>query len=129
MKADLSERSKILFIIFVSLGIYYPSIFGEENSVDDIRMITQIMNTTNIDWKNIFLPESSLYYYRPVLWLSYVIDGLLFVGYYYRLGQYYLAINDRRNAIESFKESVRLSPDQYFSEPARRLIKRLEERS
>jgi tetratricopeptide (TPR) repeat protein len=78
MKADLSERFKVLFIIFVSLGIYYPSIFGEENSVDDVRMITQILNTKDIDWKNIFLPESSLYYYRPVLWLSYVVDGLLF---------------------------------------------------
>lgn len=74
----MSDRIKILFIIFIALGIYYPSIFGEENTVDDVRMITNLLNIDRVDLKSIFLPGSSIYYYRPVLWLSFLMDRFLF---------------------------------------------------
>lgn len=74
----LSDRYKILFILFVALGIYYPSIFGEINSVDDQEMITALINTEKIDLKGLFLPLRPFDYYRPILWLSFLLDRFLF---------------------------------------------------
>lgn len=78
MKAEIRDRYKILFIIFVSLGIYYPSIFGSVNSIDDYRMITSLINTQKTDWKGIFLPGGAVYYYRPLLVLSFFFDRFVF---------------------------------------------------
>lgn len=74
----LSDRYKILFILFVSLSIYYPSIFGEINTVDDQEMITALINTEKIDLKGLFLPFRPFDYYRPLLWLSFLLDRFLF---------------------------------------------------
>lgn len=74
----MSDRYKVLFIAFVSLGIYYPSLFGEINSVDDYQMITALMNTDRIPWKELFLPSSSPVYYRPLLMLTFYFDRFAF---------------------------------------------------
>jgi tetratricopeptide (TPR) repeat protein len=74
----LSDKGKILFIMFVTLGIYYPSIFGEINSVDDEDMITTLINTAYIDLKELFLPFKPFIYYRPILWFSFLLDRFLF---------------------------------------------------
>lgn len=64
----------VLLLIFVTLGIYYPTIFAGANSLDDLQMINAYINIDNIDLKSFFLPGSSGYYYRPILGLSFLID-------------------------------------------------------
>lgn len=64
----------VLLLIFVTLGIYYPTIFAGANSLDDLQMINAYINVDNIDLKSFFLPGSSGYYYRPILGLSFLID-------------------------------------------------------
>jgi tetratricopeptide (TPR) repeat protein len=78
MKIDISKRYQVLFIIFVSLGVYYPSIFGQANSVDDVRIITNLFNIRHFDLINLFFPKSPLGYYRPVLLLSFLLDRFVF---------------------------------------------------
>jgi tetratricopeptide (TPR) repeat protein len=46
--------------------------------------------------------------------------------YQYRLGQLYLTLGDKRRALESFKEAIRSSPNEYFSPAARKLINHLQ---
>lgn len=75
----LSDRYKVLLIIFLSLGIYYPSIFGVINSVDDADMVNHLMNMESINLKGLFLPGDSLKYYRPVLYLTFVLDRFLWL--------------------------------------------------
>jgi len=64
----------VLFLIFVTLGIYYPSIFSGANSVDDVQMMTIYLNTDRFDLKELFLPGGSGYYYRPLLGLTFIFD-------------------------------------------------------
>lgn len=74
----LSDRYKILFILFVSLGIYYPSIFGQINSVDDQQMIDTLINTDRVNLKELFFPFRPFDYYRPILWLTFLFDRFFF---------------------------------------------------
>lgn len=64
----------VLLLVFITLGIYYPTIFAGVNSLDDLQMINAYINVDNIDLKSLFLPGSSGYYYRPILGLSFLID-------------------------------------------------------
>lgn len=77
MQVEISDNNKILFLIFVSLGIYYPAIFGQVNSVDDFKMMQSLFSIDKIDWKGLFFPQSDLYYYRPLLYLTYITDHFL----------------------------------------------------
>lgn len=73
---QLSNRFKVLFILFVVLGVYYPVIFAGTNSIDDHRMIMQLEELERVDWKGLFLPGGG-YYYRPLLMLSFIADKFL----------------------------------------------------
>lgn len=64
----------VLLLVFVSLGVYYPSIFAGATSVDDIQMITAYINIDRFDLKALFLPGTSGYYYRPLLGLTFFFD-------------------------------------------------------
>lgn len=64
----------VLLLIFITIGIYYPSIFAGANSLDDLQMIKAYINVDSIDLKSLFLPGSSGYYYRPLLGLSFTFD-------------------------------------------------------
>mgnify|MGYP005840317159 CR=1 FL=1 len=75
----LRQRFQILLIVFITLGIYYPSIFSEFNSLDDEDMINHLMELESIDLKGLFFPESGLQYYRPVLYLTFVLDRFLWL--------------------------------------------------
>lgn len=75
----LTNRFRILFILFVVLGVYYPAIFSGVNSVDDSRMFLKmagIESIESIDWKGLFMPGGG-YYYRPLLMLTFYADKLL----------------------------------------------------
>lgn len=67
----------ILFLIFVTLGIYYPTIFAEINPVDDIQVITSYIVSDRFDLKALFIPSDSGYYYRPLLGLSFIFDKIV----------------------------------------------------
>lgn len=69
----LSDNYKIIFIVFLVLGIYYPAISGGINSVDDIHIIDAYGINSHITLQDIFLPSRS-YYYRPIIELSYYLD-------------------------------------------------------
>lgn len=77
---NIREKFRVLFIIFVSLGVYYPSIFGIVNSVDDFKMLNNLLNTESFDLKGVFFPGSSVYYYRPILASSFLLDQYLWSG-------------------------------------------------
>lgn len=68
----IKTRYKILFILFVVLGLYYPSIFSGFNSVDDSRIISYLEDT-DFNLFDIVIPGKS-HYYRPVIWLTYFFD-------------------------------------------------------
>lgn len=76
---NISDRYRVIFIIFVALGIYYPSIFGVINSVDDADMVNNLMNMESINWDGLFLPGASLKYYRPVLYFTFILDRFLWL--------------------------------------------------
>ncbi|MFA4828043.1 MAG: tetratricopeptide repeat protein [Thermodesulfovibrionales bacterium] len=80
MKTEIAERYRVLFIIFVSLGVYYPSIFGSATSVDDFKMLNNLLNTESFDLKGVFFSGSSVYYYRPILASSFLLDQYLWSG-------------------------------------------------
>lgn len=64
----------VLFLVFVVLGVYYPLIFAPANSLDDYRMINGFFNSGQLSLKGLFFPGGSGYYYRPLLWLTYIAD-------------------------------------------------------
>ena len=63
---------KILFICFVAIGLYYPSIFSQFNSIDDVRLISYLEDTDST-LVQIFRPGLG-HYYRPVIWLTFFFD-------------------------------------------------------
>ncbi|MDR2550380.1 MAG: hypothetical protein LBD10_09315 [Desulfobulbus sp.] len=67
-----------LVIAVCVLGIYYPSIFSEGLSIDDQQMLQALFNTQRFDLLDLFWPSSSLYYYRPLIGLSFWGDYFLF---------------------------------------------------
>jgi len=73
---QLTNRFRVLLIIFIVLGVYYPSIFAGVNSVDDYKMISVLEDAAGIDLKALFLPGSG-YYYRPLLMLTFFADKFL----------------------------------------------------
>lgn len=68
---------KVLFLLLVVLGVYYPSLFAPTNSIDDRVIITDLLNIEKFDLKSLFLPGTSGYYYRPLLMLTFIADKYL----------------------------------------------------
>lgn len=66
-----------LLLSFVVLGVYYPTLFAPFNSVDDGRMVNDLLNVEHITLREIFIPGGSGQYYRPLLYLSFVADKFL----------------------------------------------------
>ncbi len=69
---------QFLFLAFVAAGVYYPSVFAPELTVDDARMLTALINTERIDLVSLFFPTEGVYYYRPLLILSFYADRFFF---------------------------------------------------
>jgi len=67
----------VLLLIFVTLGIYYPSIFSGANAIDDPQMISAYLNVDRLDLRGLFLPGKSGYYYRPLLGLTLYFDSFI----------------------------------------------------
>lgn len=62
-------------LLFVSaLGIYYPVLFAPFNSLDDLLLVHQLLNTDSFSLKSHFFPGGVSSYYRPVLTLTFIVD-------------------------------------------------------
>jgi protein O-mannosyl-transferase len=67
----------LLFLSFVVLGVYYPTLFAPFSSVDDGRMVNALLNTDHVSLRSIFSPGGSGQYYRPLLYLTFLLDKFL----------------------------------------------------
>jgi len=70
---QLRKPYALLFITLVVLSVYYSSIFADVLIVDDHQMIEGLINTDGFNLKGLFFPGSG-YYFRPAVYLTYIID-------------------------------------------------------
>lgn len=70
----VSFRYKILFIIAILLFIFYPTLFAPLNSLDDLKMVNNLLNLDDFSVKQIFIPAGYGQYYRPLLYLTFIAD-------------------------------------------------------
>ncbi len=71
-----NERRAYLFLFFLLLSCFYPTIQGSPASLDDYRMLMDLELREQIDLPSLFRPNSGLYY-RPLILLSFWLDKLL----------------------------------------------------
>jgi tetratricopeptide (TPR) repeat protein len=74
---NLSNRYLIALLVVIVLGIYYPTIFAPFNTVDDVKMVTGLLNKESLRLREVFFPGGQGYYYRPLLYLSFWLDTFL----------------------------------------------------
>lgn len=74
---NLSFRAAFLLVAAVVLGLYYPLIDAPYNSVDDVKMVHSLLNMDQLDMKNLFFPQGTVYYYRPLLGVTFWLDKVL----------------------------------------------------
>lgn len=74
MDKFLTNHKNILFLALVVLTVYYPSLFAPINSVDDSGLYLHLLNTDTFTVKNIFFSGGNGSYYRPILFLSFMMD-------------------------------------------------------
>lgn len=72
-----SPKLHAALIIFFVFAVYYPSIFAPFTSLDDLKMVNHLLNYDDFTLKGLFLPNSSGTYYRPLLYLTFVMDKYL----------------------------------------------------
>lgn len=57
------------------LAVFYPSVSAELNSIDDMDMVTGLLNLDHWRLKDVFIPRAGEgLYYRPLLSLSFLLD-------------------------------------------------------
>jgi len=67
----------VLLLLFVVLGVYYPTIFAPINSIDDKKIVTRLINTEHFSLTNIIRRYPSSPYYRPLTSASFIADKYL----------------------------------------------------
>jgi len=66
---------RVLILILLILCFYLPFTSHSFNSVDDQEMLNTLLNTADkVDYFHLFFPKKHTYYYRPLLWLSFIFD-------------------------------------------------------
>lgn len=107
----IKTQYQVLFIIFVTLAVYYISINSTINSIDDKKMFNWLLNLNGIDLKHIFFPHSGGYY-RPVSILTFQIDRVLWLlnGSFYHLENILI---HTINAVLVFFLALKLFGDRY----------------
>lgn len=70
---NLTNRTSVLLLIFIVLGLYYPALFAPLQSMDDPGMYDYLLNTDSFTLLSIFAPNGGNYY-RPILLVSYMMD-------------------------------------------------------
>ena len=75
---QLGRRAQILLIIAVGLVVYYPVIFAEFCTVDDVVMVEAYQAVHSWSLKGLFIPGSGAgLYYRPLIAASFLVDRFL----------------------------------------------------
>ncbi len=70
---------QLMLIVAVILAAYYPIAFGDFSRIDDHTIIEAVSNMGPKDVPGLFIPHSQYgAYYRPVLFLSFLLDKYLF---------------------------------------------------
>ena len=67
----------ILFLCFVVLGVYYPSLFAPYSSVDDTRMVNSLLNVESFSLNKILFSTGKGQYFRPLLRLTFHLDRFI----------------------------------------------------
>ena len=57
-------------------AVYYPALFAPLCSVDDVRLVNDLLNRPEIGWVDVWFPRSTTYY-RPLISGSFILDLLL----------------------------------------------------
>lgn len=70
----LSRTFQILLVVFLSLGLYYPLLFAPLNSLDDVQMVNEILNSGEVSFLQLLLPNASGHYYRPLVYYTFILD-------------------------------------------------------
>jgi protein O-mannosyl-transferase len=70
----LKPRFTVLFLIFISLGVYYPTIFAPLNSLDDQLLVQHLINQEGFSFARHFAPTGTYDYFRPLLTLTFEVD-------------------------------------------------------
>jgi protein O-mannosyl-transferase len=71
----LSRKYRLLLLAAATLTVFYPSIFAELNSIDDMEMVTNLLNMDGWSLKELFFPGAGGgLYYRPVLFATFIFD-------------------------------------------------------
>ncbi len=72
----MKVKYQIVFLVCVSLILYYNSINHTVNSIDDYKMFNWLLNIGSINLQHLFFPHCGGYY-RPLCILTYQIDRFL----------------------------------------------------
>lgn len=71
----LNRRYQILLIIFLVLGVFYPTLFAEFTSIDDVMRAEGLMDLDKWSLKQVFFPVThGGLYYRPLIDLTFYLD-------------------------------------------------------
>lgn len=73
---QLRKIYAVLLIFLVVLSVYYTTIFAEILSIDDHKMLDDLLNVDVFTFKGLFFPGGG-YYYRPLLVASFIMDKYL----------------------------------------------------
>lgn len=73
---EITHRRAMLLLSIIVLGVYYPAVFADVNSLDDDLMLDQVSSLGISDIPKLFITTGA--YYRPLVMASYVIDNRLF---------------------------------------------------
>ena len=75
----LRETYGLLFLVFVTLGVYYPAILSDFCTMDDVMGITGMLNFSSKDFLSLFGIGETTFYRRPlnnlVTYGLYLISG------------------------------------------------------
>lgn len=70
----ISSFYQFLLLVFVTLCVYYPTLFVPFNSLDDQIFASNLLNQQGFSLSRHFSPGGTSNYYRPLLSLSFEID-------------------------------------------------------
>jgi len=66
----------LVLILIVILAAYYPALLSPLNSVDDLRMVNELLNHGSFSWHDFIFPTSKSFY-RPLVNSTFILDQLL----------------------------------------------------
>jgi tetratricopeptide (TPR) repeat protein len=64
----------LLFLVFLTLAVYYPTLFAPLNSLDDQVYVNRLLNEEGFSLSRHFRPQGAPEYYRPLLTLTFELD-------------------------------------------------------